>query len=108
MNSLWLFKYLFQHEMVKTAFLNGCQFHIQLGDIRGLSFITQILQDQLIWFNNSYFVIIYIHNFFSVFNDRRSIRGKKVFTFTNTNYKWASFPRCNQCIWIILVNKYNY
>src|SRR4249919_108225 len=55
--SIWLFKNLFEHEMVIPSFFNSSQLKIQFLYKGRNFFVAQVFQDEFIAFDNCQFVV---------------------------------------------------
>src|SRR5580765_2240866 len=94
--------------MLIPACFDGCQFHVQLGDIRSYFFVTQVFKDEFVWLYDRQLIIVNVHNFFGVFNYGRSIARKEMFSLAYTDHQWASLSCSDQGFGMILVDQYDH
>ena len=89
-----LFKNLFEHEMLKAAFLYFFEGKIKFCYNFFLFNIINRLYNVAVLFHYSKLAIGEINNFIGVLNNRSSIRCNEIFPGTDTDHQWTSLT-CN-------------
>src|SRR5262249_36660228 len=100
-----LFEDLLDHEMIVAAFFDGCQLQVQLLDVGGQLFVAQVLEDELVGFQDGQLVVIDVYDLFGVFDDGGGVGGKEMFSFPDTDDQGAAFPGGDDRVGLIFIQQ---